>query len=299
AAYEMVASSSPTAGSPHPLRTSCARESAAWSAARASGEQPSVKNSWSRPSLSPSAEKRDLPVRGGPRRGRDAPDSKVLPASVLIASLVRSRASPVFLSQRSLARDACDRRLALGEDPLHVVEQLFRLVPAIEDANAGRASSSAVGCDHDRDLGALRACGVGSPKRVCDSRATVENGAVDPRLKGRFRQPARGRQLFDFELASLEEEPGELREARITTRHQHPRSRLRHVLPRSLPWIDARVVGAPRRPRDTLTDLDPAALALTGCELDDLAGAATGHRPPGRRRARDVDHGLIRIQKHD
>ena len=59
------------------------------------------------------------------------------------------------------------------------------------------------------------------------------------------------------------------------------------------------VGGAARRPGDPVADLEPAALALAGGELDDLAGATAGGGLERAQRRLDPDHDLLVVDEDD
>ena len=170
----------------------------------------------------------------------------------------------------------------LSEQALDVQEQLLRLVPPVEHPHTRRCAPSRVGRDHDRHLGACRAGGVRRPQRLRDRVGAVEHREVELGVEDALGQLL-GRRLLHVEVASVEEEAGEPHEPRVAARHEHARTRLvLDVLERARPAVLTRVVGAARRPRDAIADLEPAAPALARGELDDLAGAAARHVRHGR-----------------
>ncbi len=187
----------------------------------------------------------------------------------------------------------------LGQQALDVEEQLFGLVPAIEDPNSRRAPASRVGRDHDRHLWSKSADPVRAAQRACDIGSAIEQGEIEVRVVDRLGELLGRRQLVDLELSSLEEKACQLEEARIAARDEDARPGLRSVFPCRACRVSADVGGAPRRPSDPVANLETAPVAFAGCELDDLPGAPEGRGAPWPEVALDRDDDLIRVEKDD
>src|SRR5262245_3822693 len=179
------------------------------------------------------------------------------------------------------------------------MEKLLRLVPAVEYARAGRAPSSGVGRDHNRELGATHAKTIDGAQGGRDIRAAVEHDDVGLRVPHVVDDPVGGGQLVDLELAPLEQEARELYEARIAARDEDARARLRLVVPSVAGRIRASVRDATGCPRDPVSDLEAAAVALARGKLDDLPCSATRRGSPGPEIPLDRDHDLVRVEEDD
>src|SRR5262245_22055007 len=214
AAYQTHASPSPTSSSAYPAwtrRTSSRTES---STGRISSVQPSRKYAWRR------AKRPSGPRCAGRAEGSDRGSGTVPPGPVCVpASVMRelpphlrefpheynSPARPrVPPSHRSAPARWRRGREAVRQEPFHVLEQLFGLVPPVEHADAGRTLAAGVRGDDHRDLRATRARRVRRSKRLRDGVRAVEDGDVHARLEHRFRESLGGRQLLDLEIATAE-----------------------------------------------------------------------------------------------
>src|SRR5262245_11276949 len=308
AAYQTDASPSPTSSSAYPAWMRCASARTDSSTGRISSVQPSRKYAWRR-AKRPSGPRCAGRTEGSDRGGGTVPPGPVcVPASVMCElpphlpefpheynSPARSCIPPLHGSAPVRWRR---RREAVRQEPFHVLEQLFGLVPAVEHTDAGGALAAGVCGDDHRDFRATRARRIRRSKRLSDGIRAVEDRDVHARLQHRLRESLRGRQLLDLEVAAAEQEPCEPEEAWVAARDEHAGAGLVVlVVERDRSLVRARVGGATRRPGDAVADLQAASPTLTRSEFDDLARAAARDGPPGSDLVLDPDHDLVGVEE--
>src|SRR5262249_16379255 len=147
---------------------------------------------------------------------------------IFVVSRTNATVLPATRAPRtaSAPRGRHGRREPLGEEPLDVLEELFGLVPAIEDTDSRRALAARVRGDDHRHRGSSGASRIRRAEGLRDRIRAVENREVDLRLDDRLRQPLGRRELLDLEVATAEQEPCKPEKSWIAARHEHVGTRL-------------------------------------------------------------------------
>jgi hypothetical protein len=179
------------------------------------------------------------------------------------------------------------------------VEELLRLVPAVEHTRTRGAAPSRVGRHHDCELRSLRTQPVDGAQCRRDIATAVEHDDVGVGVRDLVDDAVRRGQLLDLEAATLEEEARKFHEARVAARNEDACTRLWCVLPHRPGRVRTRVRHAPRRPRHPVADLETSPVALTRRKLHHLTRPPAGRGPPWPHISLDRDHDLVRVEEHD